>query len=214
MKLTWIAQSGYCIESEDGIVYIDPVAITQPLPPADIVFLTHSHKDHFAITDLAKICTAHTIIVATEDITQTELSQLNFAELIQVKPNEMGLAGFVSYTTTPAYNLDKPFHPRTQNWVGYVLIIAQKRFYFTGDCDAIPELLEQTNLDYCILPVSGIYVMNAQEASDIAKKIDAKTCIPCHYEYVVGSEADALAFTTKTKNAIILSPFVAITLKN
>jgi L-ascorbate metabolism protein UlaG (beta-lactamase superfamily) len=116
----------------------------------------------------------------------------------------MGLAGFMSFQTIPAYNVDKPFHPKTKDWVGYVLEFDNLKFYFTGDTDLIPEFKETPLVDYCILPVSGTYVMTAIQASEAAKIIRAKHFIPCHYGFVVGSSEDAKEFAKLVPNAIVM----------
>jgi L-ascorbate metabolism protein UlaG (beta-lactamase superfamily) len=192
--LTWIRQSGYQLKGDDGIIYIDPICISDSFEPADVIFLTHTHQDHFSLSDIKKISTPHTIIVATEDVVIPNDGSILFSEIILVKPHEMGLAGFVSYQTIPAYNTNKTFHPKHKEWVGYVIEFDSRKFYFTGDTDVIPEFSEVGTVDVCCLPVSGTYVMTALEAMGATKLISAKLFIPCHYGYVVGSEKDAQIF--------------------
>ena len=48
------------------------------------------------------------------------------------------------------------------------------------------------------LPVSGTYVMTAEEAVQAALAINPKTAIPMHYGAIVGADQDPLNF----KNAL------------
>src|SRR4030043_491808 len=67
------------------------------------------------------------------------------------------------------------------------------RLYHTGDADFIPEM-KTIQADIAFLPVSGTYVMTANEAAEAAKVLKPKIAIPMHYGAIVGSEEDAKAF--------------------
>ena len=45
-----------------------------------------------------------------------------------------------------------------------------------------------------LLPVSGTYVMTADEAIQAARAIDPKVAIPMHYGAIVGDQTDAEHF--------------------
>lgn len=45
-----------------------------------------------------------------------------------------------------------------------------------------------------MLPVSGTYVMTADEAVEAAKLIRPKIAVPMHYDAIVGSKNDAMKF--------------------
>jgi L-ascorbate metabolism protein UlaG (beta-lactamase superfamily) len=50
-------------------------------------------------------------------------------------------------------------------------------------------------VDIALLPVSGTYVMTAEEAAEAARRIGPKVTIPMHYGAgVVGTRADADRF--------------------
>jgi L-ascorbate metabolism protein UlaG (beta-lactamase superfamily) len=94
----------------------------------------------------------------------------------------------------PAYNIDKHFHPKEAGHVGYVITIAGERLYFAGDTDNIPEM-KQIDCDLALLPVSGTYVMTAEEAAQAAAIINPKLAVPMHYGAgVVGTKMDAERF--------------------
>ena len=104
----------------------------------------------------------------------------------------MTIAG-IEIEVVPAYNLDKAFHPRNNNWLGFIITIDGIRVYHSGDTDLIPEM-DTFSVDIALLPVSGTYVMTAEEAVEAAKRLSPKLAIPMHYGAVVGSGEDALRF--------------------
>jgi L-ascorbate metabolism protein UlaG (beta-lactamase superfamily) len=102
--------------------------------------------------------------------------------------------GSITVEVIPAYNVLKSFHPIDAGGVGYVLTIGGVRIYHAGDTDHISEMSKLKEIDVALLPVSGIYVMDAKEASDSVKAIKPRIAIPMHYGDIVGSKHDALQF--------------------
>jgi L-ascorbate metabolism protein UlaG (beta-lactamase superfamily) len=96
--------------------------------------------------------------------------------------------------TIPAYNNNKTFHKRINQWVGYVVEIEGARIYHAGDTDLIEELKELKNIDIALLPVGGTYTMDAKEAARAVDLIKPKIAIPMHYGKIVGDEDDAILF--------------------
>lgn len=175
-------------------IYIDPFQI-KPDEKADLVFITHEHFDHFSPEDLEKIVTEETLIVACH---LCDLKEYKNARL--VKPNESFEVGGIKVETIPAYNINKfrepgkVFHPKEDERVGYVLEIRGIRIYHAGDTDNIPEMTNLKNIDVALLPVSGTYVMTAEEAAEAVKIIQPKLAIPMHYGAIVGTDQDAQKF--------------------
>ncbi len=94
----------------------------------------------------------------------------------------------------PAYNLNKfrepgkVFHPKADGKVGYMVTLDGSRFYHAGDSDATPEM-KALDVDVALLPVSGTYVMTAEEAAEAAKAMKAKVVVPMHFGSIVGTRA-------------------------
>ncbi|MDZ7814823.1 MAG: MBL fold metallo-hydrolase [Planctomycetota bacterium] len=181
-------------------VYFDPYKLKGKQEPADIVFVTHSHFDHLSPQDLSQICTSSTVVFATPDC-EEELKSL--PEDIEFRPVEPGksyeYAG-IKIRTVRAYNTNKKYHPRENDWVGYVIEMDGESFYHPGDTDIIPEM-EGIEPDYAFLPVSGTYVMTAEEAAEAYKMIRPKKGVfPMHYGVVAGSKEDAEKFLKLVKD--------------
>jgi L-ascorbate metabolism protein UlaG (beta-lactamase superfamily) len=202
VKLTWLGHDGFRIE--DGkVVYMDPFKIGSGGPKADIVLVSHEHSDHCSVEDLRKIVTPATVIVAHSQ-SKSELSRLNVKEIKIVKPGDRISIGDVAIEAVPAYNINKfrepgrVFHPKEDGKVGYIVTMNGVRIYHAGDTDHIPEM-KSVQTDIALLPVSGTYVMTAQEAAEAAGVINPKIAIPMHYAAIVGSAKDAETFQKLVK---------------
>lgn len=77
--------------------------------------------------------------------------------------------------------------------LGFVVNIGGVRVYHAGDTDFIPEMRE-LQADIALLPVSGTYVMTADEAVEAALAIQPQLAIPMHYGAIVGDRTDAGQF--------------------
>lgn len=199
IEIHWLGHDGYKIISDNRFIYIDPFRIPQNMAKADYVFITHGHYDHCSIEDLKKLAFENTTVICTPDVV-SKLHGLKIKEVKTVAPGQsLSLEG-IEVETVPAYNVNKfrspgvPFHPKEQDWVGYILTIQGKRLYHAGDTDRIPEMQQVQDIDIAFLPVSGTYVMDAREAAGAVEDIKPETAIPMHYDEIVGKQEDADLF--------------------
>jgi len=186
-NINWLGHDSFKIITKSGkCIYIDPWKISGDSSEADFIFITHEHYDHFSAEDIAKIRTEDTLVVCPHDC----VSKIG-GRVKGVKPGDEFNLEDIKVKVVPAYNIDKDFHPKENNWVGYILEIDGQRIYHAGDTDLIPEMKELGEIDIAMLPVSGTYVMNAEEAAEAVKIINPKKVIPMHYGDIVGSDEDA-----------------------
>jgi L-ascorbate metabolism protein UlaG (beta-lactamase superfamily) len=197
VKLSWLGHDGFRIRN-GKVLYIDPFKIEGGGPKADIVLLSHEHYDHCDADDLKKIITPDTIIVAHSQ-SKGVLGKLKIKEIKIVKPGDKINVGDLTVEAVPAYNLNKfrepgkVFHPKEDGKVGFILTVNGVRIYHAGDTDHIPEM-RNIRTDIALLPVSGTYVMTAEEAAEAAADINPKLAIPMHYGAIVGGRSDAETF--------------------
>jgi L-ascorbate metabolism protein UlaG (beta-lactamase superfamily) len=184
----------------DKVIYIDPYNISGEPKDADLIFITHTHGDHFSIADIKKIMKASTKIIITADGVESLVKE-GFNNVIAVYPLESYTLNGLEFKTVPAYNLNKDFHKKDSNWVGYILNINNTSYYFAGDTDVIPEM-KDFNVDVAFLPVGGTYTMNATEAAQAANIIKPLVVVPIHYGDVVGSAEDAKTFVDLIDDSI------------
>lgn len=193
--VSWLGHASFKFKNKDtGTVfyYIDPYRLPKvKLEPADAIFITHAHQDHFSPSDIEKLLKPKTVIVGPKDCLSREFEQ----ETIVVVPNQDYEVSQIKFSTIPAYNISPEklsFHPKGNNWVGYIFNIDGFKVYHAGDTDFIPEMKELTklNLDLALLPIGGTYTMDAEEAADAANTISAKYTAPMHYKGLLGKEVE------------------------
>ena len=193
IEIKWIGHAGFMIKNS-LIIYIDPYNIKDGLPKADIILITHSHYDHCSVEDLNKIVQEKTRIICTADC-QSKITKFDVPVKIDlVEPNQELDLGTIRLITIPSYNIDKDFHPKESNWVGYLIKMNGVSIYHAGDTDMIPEMQKLTGHQgnfIALLPVGGRFTMTAEEAAEAAKIIKPSTAIPMHFGSFVGSEEDA-----------------------
>lgn len=176
-------------------IYFDPIKMDKKFD-ADYIFITHSHYDHFSKEDVLKLKNDNTVIIGPYDI-YDDCIKMGFKKenIYMVKPLEHYDLWVIKFNTVYAYNIDKPFHPKENNFVGYILEFEGKRYYIAGDTDLIEENLSSLNdIDYAFIPIGGTYTMDALEASKFVNIFKPKTVIPIHYGMVVGNKGDVDKF--------------------
>jgi L-ascorbate metabolism protein UlaG (beta-lactamase superfamily) len=196
IELHWLGNSGFKIKNS-LVIYIDPYNIKEGAEKANVILMTHSHYDHCSLEDLNKIVQDGTKIVCTADC-QSKINRFEVPVKIElVEPNcEIDL-GTIKIQTLPAYNIDKPFHPKEGNFVGYLIKMKDLVIYHAGDTDKISEMQKLTGHQenfIALLPVGGRFTMSAEEAADAAKLIKPSLAIPMHYGSIVGTDEDAKEF--------------------
>ncbi len=186
-SIHWLGHDSFRIDG-DITIYIDPWKLPAGSPPAGLILITHEHSDHFSPEDIDLIRTAD-----TEVVTIAAVAEKLHGRVHMVKPGDRLAVQGVEIEVMPAYNLAKMYHPRHKGHAGYVLTVGGLRIYHAGDTDAIPEMAG-LKPDIALLPVSGKYVMDADEAVEAVRLLEPGLAIPMHYGSIVGSEADALRF--------------------
>jgi L-ascorbate metabolism protein UlaG (beta-lactamase superfamily) len=194
-NILWFGNAGFCFIDNLGnrIYFVDPFALNgRAKDKADIIFITHAHFDHFSPNDIEEILKDNTIIVATSDILEKieRASELK----LSVEPNKSYQVKGFKFHTIPAYNNHPQrlkFHPKENNWVGYIFELNEQKIYHAGDSDFIPEMkdLKKWNIDIAMLPIGGTYTMEYEEAAQAANAICAKITIPMHYKIQSGGKA-------------------------
>ncbi|MBS7655253.1 MBL fold metallo-hydrolase [Candidatus Bathyarchaeota archaeon] len=193
VKISWLGHDCFKIKN-DKTIYIDPFNIKEG-EKADVIFVTHEHYDHCSPKDIKKILTLKTIVVAPESCK----SQLSGMKTKFVKSGDKIVVEGVEVEVIPAYNINKfrapgeVFHPKEEGKVGYVITLSEVKIYHAGDTDLIQEM-KNIQVDIALLPVSGTYVMTAEEAAEATKMLKAELAIPMHYGSIVGSGKDAEKF--------------------
>jgi L-ascorbate metabolism protein UlaG (beta-lactamase superfamily) len=200
-RLQWLGHDSFRLDGPP-VVYFDPWKLRGAPPPADLILVSHEHHDHCSPDDVEKVRKPSTIVVASGGAAPKLRARA-------IRPGERLSVAGVEVEAVPAYNVDKfrspgvPFHPREANHVGYIVTVQGMRLYFAGDTDQIPEM-STFECDVALLPVSGIYVMTAQEAAQAARILDPEIVVPMHYGSGIGATTDGQRFSELYAGTVVV----------
>jgi L-ascorbate metabolism protein UlaG (beta-lactamase superfamily) len=199
--LDWLGHASFRIRLGRAIVYIDPYRVADSAPPADLILITHGHYDHFSPQDIERLSNRGTWLVGPAAVAERVSGQVHRIGPGETLDDELvrgiHIGAVAAYNTSKRDADGKPFHPRDAGWVGYALNIRGERLYHSGDTDVIPEMDSVTGVDVALLPVSGVYVMTAQEAAEAARRIQPRVAVPMHWGSHIGTEHDARTFAAR-----------------
>lgn len=174
------------IAAEGRVVYCDPFELPEAGQDADLIFLTHDHFDHFSREDVRKVMKPETAFVMPASTAKAAEEITAGHRILVVEPGKAYELEGLRFETVAAYNPAKPFHPKANGWVGYVLTVLGLRVYIAGDTDDTEEAAG-VRCDVAMLPIGGKYTMDPEQAAGLAKRLRPQVVIPIHYGSVVGT---------------------------
>lgn len=182
--------SWFKLEIGKSILHLDPgyagyfenqqIPLDACVDKADLILISHDHKDHLQSEALSRIMDEDTIILAPPRCEK----KIESDHLILVKPGDIVETLDMTILATHAYNTPeghstRKVHPRG-SFVGYLIFVAGKRIYFAGDTDTVPEMHQLAPVDLAFLPIGGTFVMDIDEALDAVRIIRPKIVVPMH----------------------------------
>jgi len=159
------------------VVQADPVSMYADyatLPKADLILVTHEHGDHLDMKAIQAASAANTTVIVNPS------SSKNLSNAVVLKNGEERTVSGIKVEAVPAYNLEKPFHPKG-NGNGYVLTFGDKRVYIAGDTENVAEIKALKNIDVAFLPMNQPYTMTPEQVADVAKAMQPKVLYPYHF---------------------------------
>ena len=183
LKITFIGHASLIFSFNNKTVYVDPfskLADYAMLPKADVIVISHEHRDHLDAAAIGKIRTEKTMVV----LTATGAKQLT--DGIVMNNNDVRIFEGVTIEAVPAYNIvhkrdtGEPFHQRGVG-NGYVLTFGDKRVYVAGDTENIPEMAGLKNIEIAFFPMNLPYTMTPEMTAAAAMMIRPKILYPYHY---------------------------------
>lgn len=182
-------------------IYIDPYKINENTNDADYIFITHEHYDHYDLDSINKIKKNNTKLIVPNSMINKVFGKYNMDNVIGVDPKETYQIDDLIFETIRSYNIEKTFHPKEKNWVGYIFNIENKKIYIAGDTD-ITDDNKNIKCDIALLPIGGTYTMNPKEAAILTNIINPSIVIPIHYGTIAGSYKDEEIFIQEVNNNI------------
>jgi len=182
LVITFIGHGSLMFNFGGKVIYVDPyskLADYGKLPKADIILITHEHRDHLDPAAIEKIRTEKTQIILTE----IGAKQLGGGTVM--KNGDSRSVDGLTIEAVPAYNIvhkresGEPFHPKG-NGNGYVVTFGDKRVYGAGDTENVPEMKALRNIDIAFLPMNLPYTMTPEMVADAAKMFHPRVLYPYH----------------------------------
>ena len=190
LQLTPIQHASLMIQAGGKVLYVDPVQGSYDgLPQADYILLTDIHGDHLSVPTLNKLKKADTVIVAPKAVA----AQVAGARV--VSNGEKTTVGPFAVEAVAMYNLTRgpsagQFYHDKGRGNGYIVTYGGKRFCFSGDTEAIPEMKALRNIDVAFVCMNLPYTMTPQEAAEAVRAFHPAVVYPYHY---MGSDLNAFA---------------------
>lgn len=164
MEITWYGQAAFKLKGKDAAVFTDPYEATftglTPLKvEADIVTVSHGHSDHNAVS-----------VVSTNPF-------------VIEGPGEYELKG-VNVVGVGTFHDEKEGKLRGKNTI-YNINIDDVQIAHFGDLGhplTNQQLEELGAVDVLLIPVGGVYTIEADSAAKIVAQIEPKIVIPMHYK--------------------------------
>lgn len=191
-NITWYVNSSIMIKGSKTL-YFDPYGIVSDAPRADYVFVSHPHLDNYSEKCINKIMDEFSTIILPLNVSPINKN----GHTIYVKPEQTLDFDGIKIKTICAYNIDKRYHEKNANWLGFIVEMDGIRYYHAGDTDIIPEMNNLQNIDIAFIPVGGTYTMDVKEALEAIKIIKPKVAIPIHFGMISGTYDDAEEFVDK-----------------
>jgi len=183
LKITFIGHGTLMFTFGTKIIHVDPftkVADYAKFPKADVILITHEHRDHLDLKALALVRTEKTKVVLTEACSKQVKNG------IIMKNGDVQTVNGLKIEAIPAYNLvhkrdnGQPFH-RKGAGNGYIITFGDKRVYVAGDTENILEMKSLREIDCAFLPMNLPYTMTPEMVADAAKAFRPKILYPYHF---------------------------------
>jgi L-ascorbate metabolism protein UlaG (beta-lactamase superfamily) len=184
VKITPIYHATLLIQAGGKNIYVDPAkpASFAGLPPADLILVTDVHGDHVDMdqTSIKAISKPGTEIWAPSAVQKFVTTASVISNGDTKKWDKWSIEAIPMYNMTRGPKPGAYFHDKGRG-NGYVLAYGGKRFYISGDTEAIPEMKALKNIDVAFVCINLPYTMPADEAADAVRAFHPKVVIPYHY---------------------------------
>ncbi len=207
LKITFVGHGTLMFNFGGKVIHVDPysaLADYNILPKADLILLTHEHRDHLDLKALNTVRTEKTVVVLTE----TCAKQVQ-GGIVMMNGDVKTVEG-LKIEAVPAYNIvhkrdtGQPFHPKGVG-NGYIITFGDKRVYVAGDTENVPEMKGLKNIDIAFLPMNLPYTMTSKMVAEAAKAFKPKILYPYHF-----GETD----TSKVVSLLKGTPEIEVRIRN
>jgi L-ascorbate metabolism protein UlaG (beta-lactamase superfamily) len=183
LQITFIGHGSLMFNFAGKVIHVDPFSRLgdySKLPQADMILLTHEHRDHLDLKALEYLRTDKTVLVLNQKCAEQVKGG------IVMHNGDVKTIGGLKIEAVPAYNLvhmrseGVAYHPKGKG-NGYVITFGDKRIYVAGDTENIPEMKNLKDIDCAFLPMNLPYTMTPEMVADAAGAFKPRILYPYHY---------------------------------
>ena len=183
LKITFIGHGTLMFVFGGKVIHVDPwtkLADYSKMPKADVILITHEHRDHLDVKALETLRTEKTAVIFPE------ICAGSIEGGMVMHNGDVDIVEGLKIEAVPAYNMvhmrseGRPFHPKGVG-NGYVITFGDKRVYVAGDTENTPEMKNLKDIHVAFLPMNLPYTMTPEMVTDAAKAIKPKVLYPYHY---------------------------------
>ena len=187
--ITWFGHSAFKISAPEAQVVIDPFftpsagVTADAAGDVDIVLVTHDHADH--VGDAVSLCRRTGAVLGAIVGTAGKLAEEGVPQEQIINGIGFNMGGTVAHkgvniTMTQAYHSSDSGSP-----AGYIVRMPNGfTVYHAGDTCIFSgmELWGQLySIDVALLPVGGVFTMDARQAALACKLLGCKAVVPMHW---------------------------------
>lgn len=209
-EITWYGHSAFKISDGAVSVLIDPFlddnptcpAKAQSVGPVDIVLVTHDHGDH--VGQAVSICQNTGAMLGAVVGTAERMVEAGVPQAQVFIGIGFNIGGTVEHkgvrvTMTPAFHTSETGQP-----VGYIIRMPDgTTIYHSGDTCIFGDMSIWGNLhklDVALLPIGGIFTMDASQAAAACALLHPRKVIPMHWGTFPVLAQDTAAFKNELRN--------------
>jgi len=183
LEITFIGHGTLMFRFDGKVIHLDPwtqLADYTQLPKADLILITHEHRDHLDLKAVEILRMEKTVVVCPQicaaEVTRATLMKNGDVKIIK----GLEIKAVVAYNIIHKRDTGQPFHPKGDG-NGYIITFGDRNVYVAGDTENIPEMKKLQGIDIAFLPMNLPYTMTPEMFVDAAKAFKPKILYPYHY---------------------------------
>lgn len=176
-------------------IYVDPipnVGDISNLPKADLILITHDHRDHLSNSTIEFLSKYDTKVISSKSC----IKKMDFGEFLengmQTTFNDIYIKAVAAYNVENLRPDDVPYHPKGEG-NGYFLVFGDKTVYIAGDTEYIDEMRFFMKPDVAFIPMMLPFTMGEDMFVKVIKKLKPKIVYPVHYNSNLNSLIEKIA---------------------
>lgn len=183
LEITVIGHCFYYFKFNRLNIYVDPipnVGDISMLPKADLILITHDHRDHLNTGVIQSLSKYTTKVIASKAC----IKKMDFGEFLENGQQTTFEDIFIK--AVPMYNVlnlrpdDVPYHPKGDG-NGYFLLFGDKTVYIAGDTEYIDEMRFFMKPDIAFIPMMMPFCMDEDMFIKVVKRLKPEIVYPVHY---------------------------------